>query len=183
MEAAAVLLTAERISLSDLKETLIAAALHTTQDACALLTQQLQEADAGQPPMNVTTEPSVILRSAPPTSPMTIETPPPASVAPSSRRGSSAYNEFLSEMIPLVRSLCPQPNHKGNLSLAASLWSRYKATGSLDDILKAARADLEARAAIRREEDSPLRSVSILMSLRGAADSAARESMPDLEDA
>ena len=82
---------------------------------------------------------------------------PPASI--SSSKG-SLYTQFISEMTPAARRVLPGKAQKARLLTLASLWTRYKALGTLDDILSAATSDLES---LIQKESVPIYTIDVVV--------------------
>jgi len=60
----------------------------------------------------------------------------------SAKRG-SIYTAYMAEIVPIFTVKAPNKTHKDRFSLAAALWGRHKAAGSLEEILAKAKADLD----------------------------------------
>lgn len=62
----------------------------------------------------------------------------------SSSRGHTLYNQFMSQMAGAARKAMPLKSQKERLTTLASIWTRHKALGDLDEIMSAAHNDLAA---------------------------------------
>jgi len=59
-------------------------------------------------------------------------------------RGPSLYNQFISEMSAATKKALPKKSPKERFHILATLWTRHKALGDLQDIKAAAHGDLKA---------------------------------------
>ena len=57
-------------------------------------------------------------------------------------RSPSLYNQFISEMMGAGRKALPNKSQKERFHMLASLWTRHKALGDLEEIKAAAKKDL-----------------------------------------
>lgn len=166
---------AERVCHAPLKNALYTASQASLHDAARMLEEMKASTTHSSPVQPPSPPPSPIAeKSSHVLEPFwTAET---NTIVSSTTRARSDYCEFMSQLLPRLRTLYPNRAHKLNMKTAAELWTAHKAQGSLEKVVAAALATLPAPAA------SPLRTVAIGFA-RQRSMSAESEGLPDLEDA
>jgi hypothetical protein len=147
----------------------------TALQAAAFI-QTLEGGDAEPPPTHCECSPSTCgcepttFYPVPQSALATAEGPPspigvPADSTPQDLRSETSssgaqtkYRIFLSRMLPLVRSAMPQQSQKFIFSTAVTLWNKHKSSAALEEIIAAAKPDIEA---IRSRNRSAMRSLSV----------------------
>lgn len=171
-----------------LKDVLLTGCRDTLRDALQLL-ESGEAASAAAPdelPSSITEKSSHVLNT-PEMAP--VQRPPQPAISPidlrstatgSTRRATTLYQDFMSQVLPSIRAAYPLRSQKVNFQEATQLWGRHKAAGSLAAIIAAALCELPAPVA----NPTGLRSVAVeLASASRFRSLSADSAMPDLEDA